>query len=197
MPPKQERSRETESAIIRAAMKLVSSKDSEDITIREICTEAGVSVGAFYHHFPSRHELYQRFFESFDQELSSRIALHNQSKPPLEALTELLLFQTCYAAHETQGAARCYFTSILYDPFPPSVDPSRPYYQLVYACVHRLAASGRLYPQCPPERIAELCILFVRGCLVDWCLHEHSYDVVERVRFCLPILYHGFLKEPV
>ena len=197
MPPKQERSRETESAIIRAAMKLVSSKDSEDITVREICTEAGVSVGAFYHHFPSRHELYQRFFESFDQELSSRIALHNQSKPPLEALTELLLFQTCYAAHETQGAARCYFTSILYDPFPPSVDPSRPYYQLVYACVHRLAASGRLYPQCPPERIAELCILFVRGCLVDWCLHEHSYDVVERVRFCLPILYRGFLKELV
>ena len=197
MPPKQERSRETEAAIIRAAIKLVSGKNSDEITIREICTEAGVSVGAFYHHFRSRHELYQRFFEGFDQEVSRRIALYHQSKPPLEALTELLLFQTCYAARETQGAAHRYLTSILNDPFPPSVDPNRPYYQLAYDCVHRLAASGRLYPQCPPERIAELCILFVRGCLVDWCLHEHSYDVVERVRFCLPILYRGFLKEPV
>lgn len=196
MSPKQDRSRETETAIVRAAMKLATDRSSSEITIRDICAEAGVSVGAFYHHFSSRQELYHRSFENFDRELSQYMVYFKQQKPPLETLTELLLFQTSFSVREIGSAARYYFIAILSDTTHTYVDPSRLYYQSVHACVRRLAEANQLRADCAPDSIAELCILFVRGSLIDWCLHNQSYDVVDRVRSSLPVLYRGFLENP-
>ena len=63
MAPKQERSLDTTTALMQAAMKLSLLKGIDNVTVREICAEAGISVGAFYHHFASRQELLQRSFE--------------------------------------------------------------------------------------------------------------------------------------
>lgn len=64
------------------------------------------------------------------------------------------------------------------------------------AWVRRLAEANQPRADCAPDSIAELCILFVRGSLIGWCLHNQSYDVVDRVRSSLPALYRGFLENP-
>lgn len=125
MSPRQERSRETEAAIVRTAMKLATDRSSGEITIRDICAKAGVFVGAFYHHFSSRQELYHRSFENFDRELSQYIVYFKQQKPPLETLTELLLFQTSFSVREIGSAARYYLIAILSDTTYTYVVPSR------------------------------------------------------------------------
>lgn len=197
MAQKQERSRETEAAIMRAAMKLTLHKDASRITIREICAEAGVSVGAFYHHFSSRQELFHRSFESFDRELIRRMSLHNGNKSSVEALTDLLLFQTTFVANEVAHALPHYYCAMLTDPDHAAVSPDRAYYRAVHSCIHRLAQEGLLRPDCAPAKAAELCITFIRGCLVDWCLHEQRYNVVEHTRSVLPILLRGLLQDPI
>lgn len=192
MARKQERSHETTSAIIRAVMKLSLVKGMEEITVREICAEASVSVGAFYHHFTSREELIRRIFEYFDRELSQYIEHRCQDKTPLEALTEILIFQVRYMSHEGAGLISPYYRTLLLSPSPDAVSFDRPYFQAVYNCVQSLADAGQLSPDCSPRYAADLCILFVRGSLIDWCLHSQSYDIVARMRAVLPIFLRSF-----
>lgn len=193
MAHKQERSRETEAALIRAAMKLSMTKDTSKVTVREICAAAGVSVGAFYHHFESRQELFTSAYKNFDHELNRHMELRCQNKEPLQALTDLLMFQIAYVSREAAGSLVQYFCAILTDSSHGSVSPDRTYYRYTYDCVQRLADAGMLRPECNPQKIAELCISFVRGCLLDWTLHNQNYDVVEHMRSILPILFRGFL----
>lgn len=196
MAQKQERSLETESALLRAALKLSLTKDAEKVTIREICTEAAVSIGAFYHHFSSRQELFHLAFETFDRTLSQHMLHRIQSKPPVEALTDLLLFQVTFVSQEANGALSYYFRTILDDPMAASVNPDRTYYRTAYDCAHRIADAGLLLPGCSPAMLAESAIIFIRGYLLDWCLHHQNYDIVARIRSVLPIFLRCYVANP-
>lgn len=194
MAQKQERSQETTAAIMQAAMKLSLIKGIDNVTVRDICAEAGISVGAFYHHFTSRQELLQRSFEAFDQILTRHMEQRYLSKPPHEALTDLLIFQVRFMSQDGAGLISHYYRTLLAFPTPDAVSFDRPYQRAVLDCVQRLADAGRFCPDCQPRTIANLCITFVRGCLLDWCLHEQSYDIVSHTRSVLPIFIRGFCR---
>lgn len=55
---KQERSRLTYAALVRAGFKLLEARDLQDITVPELAMEAGYSVGAFYARFRSKDEFF-------------------------------------------------------------------------------------------------------------------------------------------
>lgn len=63
--PQQKRSRETRGKILRAAEKLFSEKGYADVNTNLIAREAGVSVGAFYHHFDSKKDVLLAVLEDF------------------------------------------------------------------------------------------------------------------------------------
>lgn len=194
MAQRQERSQETTAAIMQAAMKLSIHKGIDNVTVRDICAEAGISVGAFYHHFTSRQELLQRSFETFDQLLSRHMAQRYLTKDPHDALNDLLLFQIRFMSREGSGLLAHYYCTLLRNPSADAVSFDRSYYRAVLDCVQRLFDAGRLCPDCHPREITNLCVSFVRGCLVDWCLHDQSYDIVSHARAYLPIFMRGFCK---
>jgi AcrR family transcriptional regulator len=193
MAQNQERSLETISTIMRAVMKLSMLKGIDHVTVRDICAEAGISVGAFYHHFSSRQELLQRSFEAFDHSLSRHMEQRHLNKTPQQALTDLLLFQVRFMSQEGGGLLAHYYRTLLNEPSAEAVSFDRSYYRAVLDCIQRLADAGQLCPDCHPRDLANLCIIFVRGHLIDWCLHNQTYDVVTQVRSVLPIFLRGFI----
>ena len=196
MSQKQERSQETIASIMHAAMVLGPKKaGGREVTVRDICAEAGVSVGAFYHHFSSRDELFERSFEYFDLALTKRMDKLEEKKSPKDALIDLLMFQTSFIAQEGPEFVSHYYRSILCHTNKGAVSPRRAYYQAAYRCLQRLSDEGLLYEDCPPDRTAELCINFVRGCLLEWSFHDNSYDIVSYMRNVLPIFLRSCLKE--
>ncbi len=61
----QERSAETRADILASAEKLFSQQGYEGTGVAEICSQAGVSKGAFYHHFPSKHAVFMTLLEDW------------------------------------------------------------------------------------------------------------------------------------
>jgi AcrR family transcriptional regulator len=61
----QQRSEETRARILGAALKQFSSSGYDAASVDDICTEAGVSKGAFYHHFPSKQAVFLALFEDW------------------------------------------------------------------------------------------------------------------------------------
>jgi AcrR family transcriptional regulator len=63
------RSEETRAHILEAALKLFSQSGYEASGVAEICKAAGVSKGAFYHHFPSKHVVFLELLHRWLDEL--------------------------------------------------------------------------------------------------------------------------------
>lgn len=53
----QQKSRETKKKIFNAAKNILQEKGYEALSIKNICEEAGVSNGSFYHHFKTKDDL--------------------------------------------------------------------------------------------------------------------------------------------
>ena len=54
----QQRSEETQAQIIKSAIKLFSTNGYTAASVDMICKDAGISKGAFYHHFESKQALF-------------------------------------------------------------------------------------------------------------------------------------------
>jgi len=111
----------------------------------------------------------------------------------VEALTDLLMFQVIFASQEAIGILPYLFRTVLDDPSHAIVNPSRIYYRAAHDCAHRISDAGLLRPGCSPTMLAESAVIFVRGYLLDWCLHQQSYDLVSKVRTVLPVFLRSFL----
>jgi AcrR family transcriptional regulator len=61
----QQRSEETRAHLLEAALKNFSSSGYDAASVDDICSEAGVSKGAFYHHFPSKQAVFLALFEDW------------------------------------------------------------------------------------------------------------------------------------
>ena len=83
---KQRRQREaaqTEQAILQAAMRLCRQKAFDKVSVREICSLAGITTGAFYHHFPSKEALLAKGFSSLDGYVKQALAGHENQPPAI------------------------------------------------------------------------------------------------------------------
>ena len=59
----QQKSRETKEKIFQAAKRILQKSGYEALSIKNICEEAGVSNGSFYHHFKTKDDLLSYYIE--------------------------------------------------------------------------------------------------------------------------------------
>ena len=89
--PKQQRSRETLERIVAAAERLLEDTPFERISVAEIVSEAGSTVGSFYARFPSKESLLPVIYERYDGLLRAEIDAFLAST----ARAELTLREVC------------------------------------------------------------------------------------------------------
>ncbi len=184
------RSLQTQTAILKAATRLARQNGWKDTRIQDICSLAGVSVGAFYHHFASKQELMNRAFLIFDDSLNDQLVAGNTS--PTRAVKDVLMTQTSFIVKEAGGLIAEYYRHILFDRKKSAVSPDRKYYQAVLRYVRE--AENRLRQPYTPEYVCELLIKYVRGCIIDWCLHDYAYDLVKRTDAELDLLINALFE---
>lgn len=193
MQTKNERPAKTAARILEAAKQLTIQKGWHNTTVRDICNACNISVGAFYHHFSSKQELMNRAFLLFDETLAAELPLADG--PPVEMLRRILLTQTSFVAREAGPVITEYYRNILTDEQRAAVDPQRLYYQRVLHYTKLAHAQGILNENFTPQQATELLIKFVRGSLIDWCLHNCDYDVTARTEQELDLLLGGLCKR--
>jgi AcrR family transcriptional regulator len=69
----QQRSEETRAKIMEAAIKLFSVRGYNKASVDDICEEAGISKGAFYHHFKSKQALFLALLDGWLQFVDTAI----------------------------------------------------------------------------------------------------------------------------
>jgi len=78
----QQRSEETRTKILEAAIKLFSGRGFNAASVDDICKEAGLSKGAFYHHFESKQALFLALLDGWLQTIDHAILASRDKTAP-------------------------------------------------------------------------------------------------------------------
>lgn len=167
----------TEKNIFDSAMELIKLRGLQQVQIKDICNAAGVSVGTFYHYFPSKQSICVRLVDHYNDLLYVHIEEFLKTKPPI-----LEVFLHCARFVEGFGPdlVRELF---VYDLIMAGNEESiftrfeRPI-NLTKEMLHQaFVKSGKA------EIAKEGCQMFItlyRGLMYNWCLKKDSFEDAVR-----------------
>jgi AcrR family transcriptional regulator len=78
----QQRSEETRAQILESAIKLFSNRGFNAASVDDICKDAGVSKGAFYHHFETKQALFLALLDGWLNTIDSAIEASREKTVP-------------------------------------------------------------------------------------------------------------------
>lgn len=178
---RQRRSEATRKAILDAAVRLAKEGGFDKLNVRDLCAAAGVTTGAFYHHFSSKDDLLTQGFSSLDVYLEEAMK-SRLGAPPLERLEALIRAYATYTEDVGWQTMALYYTRRLSDPSAASLSPNRYTLRAMEECLRELAEERILSPERSPAWTAEFFFRHFRGVVVDWILHKGSYPLWPKLQ---------------
>ena len=179
---KQRRQREAaQQAILQAAMRLCRQKAFDKVSVREICSLAGITTGAFYHHFPSKEALLAKGVSSLDGYVKQALAGH-ENQPPEQRLVIILTSYADFMEGLGWELAARYYQQRLGSCAASTLDPQRFTLRAICQCLDEAGRAGLLHGAPPPEWIADFVFRHFRGVVIDWVLNRGSYRLADKLR---------------
>ncbi|MCD6518596.1 MAG: TetR/AcrR family transcriptional regulator [Anaerolineae bacterium] len=195
----QQRSRETRERILAAAQSCFSQHGYDATGVAEICRRAGVSKGAFYHHFPSKQALFLELFDRWLAGLDAQLLALQEAAPSvpegLVAMAEMAerLFQ------QARGQLPLFlefWTKAVHDPvvWRTLIAPYRRYREFFAQMVRRGIEEGSLKPV-DPEAAALAIVSMAVGLFLQRVLESDDHDLGSTMRASFLLLVQGLERK--
>ena len=172
----QQKSKETKERIFRAAKHILQKKGYEELSIKNICEEAGVSNGSFYHHFKTKDDLLSYYIEEQPSINPDLLDMPNSVEEAKIAVIRVYLNYVEYC--EELGVE---FMSGYYDPKNQALNPvsrtERPYpIVTVQNYIEKAIVAGVVHLNVELEEFTTDIRMIVIGNVFEWCLREGNAD---------------------
>lgn len=174
---REQQARTTKHTIMTCAIDLLASRPYEQISVKDICDAAGVSVGAFYHHFRSKENLLDEGYRVFDQQLEQDWETRDTARA-LDDVHFLINSQISSMQRMGANASAQYFKNQLSVDRGYMLDPHRFLATKLQEALARCIADGELFGDAADIADELLCV--TRGTIYDWILHGCAYDLMDR-----------------
>lgn len=177
-PPKQARSRDTLDRILAAARQALEQKNFEETTLSEVVERAGVTVGAFYHRFPSKQALLEYLErEAYGSMRSALTSVFAAPESDVVTLAQLLRrFVTAQARmyRENRGALRAILLKSRSDPERQArrVEFTR---EVLGTAVEWMLTQPGDVKHPDPATALQVALLFVSSALRDVILFDENW----------------------
>lgn len=185
------KSQETKGKIFRAAKHILQKKGYEQLSIKNICEEAGVSNGSFYHHFKTKDDLLSYYIE---EQPSINPDLLEIPGNPQEAKQAIIYVYLNYVHYCQKLGVE--FMANYYTPKNQSLNPliwsDRPYPIVTVSEYLRKAIQAKVVsPSVELEDITTDIRMIVIGNVFEWCLKNGETDFEGNMRRSLEIYLDG------
>ena len=178
----QQKSKETKERIFRAAKKILQKKGYQELSIKNICEEAGVSNGSFYHHFKTKDDLLSYYIEDQPSINPDLLDLPDNGDEAKIAIIHVYLNYVEYC--RDLGVE---FMSGYYDPknqaLNPAIRTERPYpIVTVQHYVEKAMAAGIISLNVEIDQFTTDIRMIVIGNVFEWCLRGGETDFEGNMR---------------
>lgn len=156
--------------ILDAALRLTGERGFDNVTIQDICTEAGMSVGAFYHYFKKKEAIILAWYgladEYFDAEVMPRLRASDMSYG--EKIEEFAREQVAFGVrYGPDYIAQLYRAQLSYSS-PGFYSETRGIVGGMIELVRDGQARSQLQSGVSAEQLADELLLIIRGVILDW-----------------------------
>lgn len=172
----QQKSKETKEKIFQAAKRILQKKGYEELSIKNICEEAGVSNGSFYHHFRTKDDLLSYYIEDQPTINPDLLELPENAAGVREGIIQVYLNYVKYCRE--LGVE---FMSGYYDTknqaLNAAIRTERPYpIVTVQTYVEKAIAAGIVSLNVKIEEFTTDIRMIVIGNVFEWCLRNGEAD---------------------
>ncbi|HTX93244.1 MAG TPA: TetR/AcrR family transcriptional regulator [Anaerolineales bacterium] len=193
----QQRGEETRGRILDAAVRKFAIAGYDAASVDDICAEAGVSKGAFYHHFPSKQAVFLALMNGWLSMINMGIdAVHKDTVP--ETLVEMtnLLPGVFAAAEDRMPMFLEFWLQASRDEkiWQAVIAPYRHYQERFTKLVQEGIAEGSLKPV-EPQIAAQVIVSLAVGLVLQGVLDPHSADWAKVAEQSMQILMNGLAKN--
>ena len=170
------KSKETKDKIFRAAKHILQKKGYDQLSIKNICEEAGVSNGSFYHHFKTKDDLLSYYIEEQPSINPDLLDLPENAEEAKQTIIYVYLNYVHYC--QELGVE---FMSNYYTPKNQSLNPlirtERPYPIITVSnYLQKVIDANIIHPSLALEDITTDIRMIVIGNVFELCLKSGDTD---------------------
>lgn len=170
----------TKQALLNAIIQLSVEKGYEKVTIRDICKQAGISIGSFYHHYHSKEDLAKEAYYQIDRLITEDFIEICRQKSSRDNLYYLLEIYIKYVVEEVGMVIKEYYKIMLEETTISAFNQERLYYRALKQILINCSSDGVIHEVEDFTELTEYCIRFVRGLIFDWSVRDGSYDILKQ-----------------
>lgn len=176
------KSKETKEKIFAAAKRILKKSGYEELSIKNICEEAGVSNGSFYHHFKTKDDLLSYYIEEQPNINPDLLDLPKNTDDAIQAIIYVYMNYCDYC--EELGVE---FLAGYYTPKNQALNPvlrtERPYpIVTVQNYLQKTIDAGVLTPTLSIGEITTDIRMIVIGNVFEWCMRNGKTDIHGNMR---------------
>ena len=192
----QQRSEETRTHILEAAVKQFSVNGYNKASVDDICEQAGISKGAFYHHFKTKQDVFLALLDGWLQTFDQAIEVSkNQTVPEtFHQMTEYFPY-----IFETAGDNLPMFLEFWLQAsrdetiWDASIAPYRRYHKHFVSLIKKGVAEGS-FADVDPDLAARLIVSAAMGLLLQSLLDPEGANWTKVARETVQVMMKGLLQ---
>ena len=185
------KSMETKARIFNAAKRILKKSGYEQLSIKNICEEAGVSNGSFYHHFKTKDDLLSYYIEEQPSINPDLLDLPSSKEEARETIVYVYLNYVRYCRELGVEFMANYYTP-KHQSLNPLIRTERPYPIItVHNYLQKCIDAGIITLSDSLEHITTDIRMIVIGNVFEWCLKNGDADFEGNMRRCLENYLNG------
>lgn len=178
----QRKSKETKEHIFQAAKRILQKSGYEELSIKNICEEAGVSNGSFYHHFKTKDDLLSYYIEDQPSIDPDRLELPKNKEDAKETIIHVYLNYVKYCKELGVEFMAGYYTPHN-QALNPTIRTERPYpIVTVQHYLERALGANAIQLNLKIEEITTDIRMIVIGNVFEWAMRNGDADFEGNMR---------------
>ena len=191
---RQQQAAQTKDRITKCALRLIMERGYDAITISDICREAGVSNGNFYHYFTSKDDVLLFTYSGFDEFVEREFSqLHFDS--PREAILSLIYEQVAGVNAIGPRMQAQSLQAQLKHQGGFVIESERYFHLYLRQLVEQGLQAGEIHPSYGTEEVVRMILQISRGIIFDWSIRGGPYSAEEQAMETLGLFLRA-LGEP-
>jgi AcrR family transcriptional regulator len=193
----QQRSEETRAKILESAIKLFSNRGFNASSVDDICADAGISKGAFYHHFESKQALFLALLDNWLQAVNKAIEASKDQTAPETFMQMTEAFPYIF---ETAGEGLPMFFEFWLQAsrdkqvWEASIAPYRRYHKYFTSLIKKGVEEGS-FVEVKPELASRMIVSTAMGLFLQSLLDPKGANWEEVARESTTLLLNSLLKK--
>jgi AcrR family transcriptional regulator len=177
----------TKNKIYECGVELIRKYGFDQVTVEQISSEAGVSVGTYYYYFESKFELFSEIYKRADEYFETHVEGKLEAQNSLQQIVEFFdRYSDFNSANGIEMVKKLYTSDN-----KMFINKGRAMQNILQAIVEEGQRKGEINSSWSAEEITNVLFVTARGIVYDWCLHDGNIDLKEDMRKTIILITKG------